>query len=1489
MEYEEFFEVGDDETPEEEENIDYESQAHRARNYQLELYEHAKSNNSILVLGTGSGKTFIAILLIKHLANELRGDFPVKAKRTIMVANTVPLVRQQAKAIREHLGGFKVAQYDGSMNVDSWNEEKWLQEMRENEVLVMVSQIFLDMLNKHFISWDQVNLLIVDECHHATGNHPMREIMRHYYSLYHTLTPANTPRILGLTASVIQKKCKAHELTKLFSDLEETMGCHLITTVHHEEVLKFTTKPREIVICYDNQRFSPLSDHCKTVVSKLNSMMTEFENKEFDRKEKKLLCRVLRNIGIAIEDLGEWCGSQAIKYEIENFEEEAEEEVTDLRYLLIVIQARLEPIQKVCREAEVLYDDLEPYMSHHVAKFLELLRLTSQNCEIYALVFVKTRATAFLLTELLKKLQSRGGVYKDINARCVVGCNAGGRSSSDIARSCRSLAKQTETLNAFRAGEFNVLVCTSVLEEGVDIRKCNLVVRFDEPGNFRSFVQSKGRARAEDSMYALLVGPDSKLPGELELYRSLEKEFRHVCRNRAHPLPEEILKSFNDDLLPPYMPSGLKGPRITSASCLTVIYKYCDQLPHDRFTSLAPKIVVREVDELFVATLELPLSSPCKHTIRGKPMENREWAKKQVALEMCRLLHECGELNDSLMPLKKPKICEEMMKSIIGDDDEEDDVRGKVGSKKRRQIYKRSVCEAFSTEPKTVGACYLYRLRLDHAVRVENCEKFDGDYSLGLCTGQPIVPATFPLYNNKWGQIKVSTELVKSFSLSAADLENIKAFNKFLFGFMLDIRSEVMEQSEESEWRCLVVPLLNGAEIDGSLICSVVTSDQLKLVMPSKDARKRFVYNECAYEDAIVVPLYKSKQVYSVYRVTKETPSTKIDSKITKGLNYSEYFKGKYKLDLSEEQCMLECRHVPAELNCLAPVPEKLKKRGGEHPRLAPELCYVLPIPAHLYFQACLLPSILQRLNGLSLASDLITKIGQMNSNLQGTLYEGNRGVQTVTRVNPDCTRLLQYDWCERAIRDALQLHPSGNLCVALACKDDMRFDYFNNVVVPGHNSALAMDVPILHVLQALTPLKTMDCFNFERVEVLGDSFLKFHLGQLLFLQYPQWHEGKLTAHRSQFATKLAPRESGPAPGFSVKRTVKETLLQRGLSHERWHCYSPSDAEDSLDKSDCGCYDPWAEQSVPDKMVADSMEALLGSWMLSTGLCSTHHLLLLLGFPVHASVQGNADRGVLRLYHHYRLEQLEKDVLHYSFRNKSFLLQAVTHPTFTTNKFTDYYQRLEFLGDAVLDFLVTGHVFAAAGELSPGRITDIRCHFVRNDTLAHACVKSGMHRFLQHHCPTLHGVVNIFVDLVERESRNGVASTTESNFVPGATEAHGPSSALNMENDVQSLDQVEVPKALGDLVEAIIGAVYLDSDLSLDKCWELIQRLMPDLKNDRNFAGVGIDCVRLMHENVVIENQEKFNDGGLAEFRIKAAAKLVLQRLYGDKWATAGK
>ena len=53
--------------------------------------------------------------------------------------------------------------------------------------------------------------------------------------------------------------------------------------------------------------------------------------------------------------------------------------------------------------------------------------------------------------------------------------------------------------------ECNLLIATSVLEEGMDLPRCNLVVRFDEPQSYRSYVHCKGRARAADAHFIMLV------------------------------------------------------------------------------------------------------------------------------------------------------------------------------------------------------------------------------------------------------------------------------------------------------------------------------------------------------------------------------------------------------------------------------------------------------------------------------------------------------------------------------------------------------------------------------------------------------------------------------------------------------------------------------------------------------------------------------------------------------------------------------------------------------------------------------------------------------------------------------------------------------------------------------------------------------------------------------------------------------------------------
>ncbi len=76
---------------------------------------------------------------------------------------------------------------------------------------------------------------------------------------------------------------------------------------------------------------------------------------------------------------------------------------------------------------------------------------------------------------------------------------------------------QEKVLQGFRNGDYNVLVSTSVVEEGVDVRKCNLVIKFDGINNYREYVQSKGRARANGSAFIVLADQYSAASTEKDL------------------------------------------------------------------------------------------------------------------------------------------------------------------------------------------------------------------------------------------------------------------------------------------------------------------------------------------------------------------------------------------------------------------------------------------------------------------------------------------------------------------------------------------------------------------------------------------------------------------------------------------------------------------------------------------------------------------------------------------------------------------------------------------------------------------------------------------------------------------------------------------------------------------------------------------------------------------------------------------------------------
>lgn len=86
--------------------------------------------------------------------------------------------------------------------------------------------------------------------------------------------------------------------------------------------------------------------------------------------------------------------------------------------------------------------------------------------------------------------------------------------------------------------------------------------------------------------------------------------------------------------------------------------------------------------------------------------------------------------------------------------------------------------------------------------------------------------------------------------------------------------------------------------------------------------------------------------------------------------------------------------------------------------------------------------------------------------------------------------------------------------------------------------------------------------------------------------------------------------------------------------------------------------------------------------------------------------------------------------LHYSFHDKALLITALTHPSFGSDHHVVHYQRLEFLGDAVLELVVSEHLFHAL-PVPEGTLSRMRAHIVREEALFEAAKRLELGRLIR--------------------------------------------------------------------------------------------------------------------------------------------------------------
>jgi ERCC4-related helicase len=237
------------------------SSIYSLRYYQQLIATQALHSNVIAFLPTGLGKTYIAFHVIDCKLQEIRRSIDDNhLKFIVFIAPTKALLNQQIVSIQRFCKAradtFNGERRYNSQLIDAWGAKEWLESIRGLEVLGMTPAIFRNLLEKSILPENAISLIILDECHHAAGNHEMGRLCDALKN-----NPYQKPLILGLTASPIKVKTKGFEkVINAITDLEERTNCtfYLPTKEMIDDLYSFHIENTTYLMTFDSSSESCL-------------------------------------------------------------------------------------------------------------------------------------------------------------------------------------------------------------------------------------------------------------------------------------------------------------------------------------------------------------------------------------------------------------------------------------------------------------------------------------------------------------------------------------------------------------------------------------------------------------------------------------------------------------------------------------------------------------------------------------------------------------------------------------------------------------------------------------------------------------------------------------------------------------------------------------------------------------------------------------------------------------------------------------------------------------------------------------------------------------------------------------------------------------------------------------------------------------------------------------------------------------------------------
>ncbi|KAM0329912.1 hypothetical protein ACHAQA_004078 [Verticillium albo-atrum] len=477
------------------------------RDYQYSIVKNGLFNNTLVALPTGLGKTFIAATVMLNFYRW------TKTAKIVFVAPTKPLVAQQVDACFNIVG---IARSDTTMLTGDVAPALRVEEWQSKRVFFMTPQTLLNDISRGYADPKSIVLLVVDEAHRSTGEYAYAKVvkqMRRFNPYFRVLALTATP---GSKVETVQEVIDNLGISHTEIRTEESIDIRQY--VHQRNIDQRIIDPSD-EMCEIKDLFSKALKPMMDKLTKQNiyygrdpmaittfGLMKQEQDwmKSAGRHVPQPLQHMMRAIFAILKSLAHsikllnFHGIKPFFDNLKDFRSDVEEKGqkgSKYKQQLVADPSFQDMMHKVEGWLRIPNFVGHPKLAELAETMLNHFMDAKEGSATRAIVFSEYRDSA---EEIVRALS----IHKPLIKPTVFVGQAESKRSAGMKQ-----AQQIETVEKFRTGEYNVLVATSIGEEGLDIGQVDLIVCYDASSSPIRMLQRMGRTgrKREGNVVLLLM------------------------------------------------------------------------------------------------------------------------------------------------------------------------------------------------------------------------------------------------------------------------------------------------------------------------------------------------------------------------------------------------------------------------------------------------------------------------------------------------------------------------------------------------------------------------------------------------------------------------------------------------------------------------------------------------------------------------------------------------------------------------------------------------------------------------------------------------------------------------------------------------------------------------------------------------------------------------------------------------------------------------